>query len=191
MKLLEEIIQEKGKVKSEEIVDVSSFLNAQVDPKVMEALGKDFADFYADYDFDLFVTVETSGIAPSVFAALYANKPLIIIKKSLTEKDDPKFIQQSCFSFTKKNGYHLTVPKHLIEGKRVILLDDFLAKGSVVHNVDKLLTQANASLVATGICISKNFQPGYQMLVNEGHDLYCQAQIESIDVDSGIITFKS
>ncbi|UPU38861.1 hypothetical protein MX850_09785 [Erysipelothrix sp. Poltava] len=68
MKLLEEIIQEKGKVKSEEIVDVSSFLNAQVDPKVMEALGKDFADFYADYDFDLFVTVETSGIAPSVFA---------------------------------------------------------------------------------------------------------------------------
>ncbi|MDE8209624.1 hypothetical protein PT115_09325, partial [Erysipelothrix rhusiopathiae] len=44
---------------------------------------------------------------------------------SQTEKDDPKFIQQSCFSFTKKNGYHLTVPKHLIEGKRVILLDDF------------------------------------------------------------------
>ena len=86
MKLLIDKIEQFGRVKSEQVLDVSAFLNKQVDPQLMEALGKDFADYYKDYDFDAFVTVESSGIAPAVFAALHANKPLIILKK----EDDQK-----------------------------------------------------------------------------------------------------
>ncbi len=190
MKLLEEMIVKKGKVRSKVILDVSTFLNAQVDPKLMEQLGKDFAEYYKDYDFDAFVTVETSGIAPSVFAALYANKPLVIIKKQDKFMDGAIFVQQESYSFTKDHDYYLTVKKEFIENKKLVLLDDFLAQGSVVLNVDRLFKKVNAELVSTGICISKNFQDGYRKLTEQGYDIYIQAEIAKLDEDSKEVIFE-
>lgn len=190
MKKLEEMIKEQGVVRTETILDVSTFLNAQVDAELMSALGKDFSDYYKDYDFDAFVTVETSGIAPSVFASLYSNKPLVILKKQDKELDPEVFVQQPSHSFTKNHDYYLSVKKEFIQGKRLILLDDFLAQGSVVQNVDKLFKKVDARLVSTGICISKNFQKGYQILSDLNYDLYCQAEITKLDIDTKEVIFK-
>lgn len=190
MKLLEDKIKECGFVATSDILDVSKFLNAQVDVELMQAIGKDFAEHYKNHDFDIFVTVESSGIAPSVFASLYADKPLVVIKKDQIEKNDEMYAQQACYSYTKKNAYYLTTRTQLIENKRAILIDDFLAQGSVVKNVELLLESVNATHVATGICISKNYQPGYQKLIESGHDLYCQAQIKSLDPDTNSVEFE-
>lgn len=189
MKLLEDIIIEQASVRTELILDVSKFLNAQVDPKLMEELGRDFAEYYKDYDFDAFVTVETSGIAPSVFAALFANKPLVIIKKQAKKLDAEIFVQQESHSFTKNHNYFLSVKKEFIANKNLVLLDDFLAQGSVVLNVDKLFKKVNAKLVSTGICISKNFQDGYKKLTEQGYDIYIQAQIAKLDVENKEVIF--
>lgn len=189
MKQLKNSIIEQGSVRTKDILDVSKFLNAHVDAELMSALGQDFADYYKDYDFDLFVTVETSGIAPSVFASLYANKPLLIIKKEGRAMDEAIYVQQDCFSFTKDVSYKLTVKKEFLTNKRVILLDDFLAQGSVVKNVEALLDKVDSTLVSTGICITKNFQPGYQALQNEGYDMYAQVELESLDPETGDIKF--
>lgn len=190
MKQLKQSIIEQGSVRTEDILDVSKFLNAHVDAQLMDALGKDFAEYYKDYDFDLFATVETSGIAPSVFASLYANKPLLIIKKEGRNLDDSIYVQQDCFSYTKDVSYKLTAKKEYLSNKKVILLDDFLAQGSVVKNVESLLNKVNSTLVATGICITKNFQPGYQALTQEGYDLYAQVELESLNPETGEIKFS-
>ena len=189
MKLLQDTIREQGGVLSDVILDVSDFINAQVDPVLMDAIGKEFAEYYKEYDFDAFVTVEASGIAPSVFAAMHAKKPLLIIKKSQKELDTHKFAQQPCYSFTKQNHYLLAIKKDLLTGKKLILIDDFLAMGSVVENVDALLKANNAELVATGILVSKNFQDGFKNLVANGHDLHSLAQVESLNAETGEIKF--
>lgn len=190
MKKLVDAINDLGVVRTETILDVSQFLNAQVDAQLMQSLGKDFSEYFAQYDFDAFVTVETSGIAPSVFASLFSNKPLVIIKKQDKVMDEAVFVQQASHSFTKNHNYYLTVKKEFIENKRLILLDDFLAQGSVVLNVDALFKKVDAELVATGICISKNFQDGYKKLTSKGYDLYCQAQIKKLDVESSSVIFE-
>lgn len=190
MKQLKQSIIDQGSVRTEDILDVSKFLNAHVDAKLMDALGKDFAEYYKDYDFDLFATVETSGIAPSVFASLYANKPLLIIKKEGRDLDEAIYVQQDCFSYTKDVSYKLTAKREYLSNKKVILLDDFLAQGSVVKNVESLLNQVNSTLVATGICITKNFQPGYKALTQEGYDLYAQVELESLNPETGEIKFS-
>lgn len=189
MEQLKKSIIEQGSVRTKDILDVSKFLNAHVDAQLMSALGQDFADYYKDYDFDLFATVETSGIAPSVFASLYANKPLLIIKKEGRDMDDAIYVQQDCFSYTKDVSYKLTAKKEFLSGKKVILLDDFLAQGSVVKNVESLLDKVGSTLVSTGICVTKNFQPGYKALTDEGYDLYAQVELESLDPETGIIKF--
>lgn len=190
MKLLEEKIMAEALVRSEDILDVKSFLNESVDANLMNELGKDFAKRFEDYDFDAFITVETSGIAPSVFASFYANKPLIILKKSEDLKNDENVAQEEAFSFTKSKAYYLTVSKESISNGRYILLDDFLARGSVVKNVRKLLEKNNSELVAVGICISKNFQNGYKMLEEEGFDLYAQAQLAKLNPKTKTVEFE-
>lgn len=189
MEQLKKSIIEQGSVRTKDILDVSKFLNAHVDAQLMSALGQDFADYYKDYDFDLFATVETSGIAPSVFASLYANKPLLIIKKEGRGMDEAIYVQQDCFSYTKDVSYKLTAKKEFLSGKKVVLLDDFLAQGSVVKNVESLLDKVGSTLVSTGICVTKNFQPGYKALTDEGYDLYAQVELESLDPETGIIKF--
>ena len=180
MELLKEYILERGFVRTEKILDVSNFLNAQVDAKLMKELGKDFAEHFKDYDFDMFVTVEASGIAPSVFASLYMDKPLVVIKKQSRIMDQDIYVQQESYSYTKDVNYYLSTKSRLIRGKRVILIDDFLAEGSVVRNVDILLEKVDATLVATGICISKNFQPGYNHLKSKGYDVYSQVKLKQL-----------
>lgn len=180
MQLLKDIILERGFVRTDKILDVSNFLNAQVDAKLMQALGQDFADHFKDYDFDMFVTVEASGIAPAVFASLFMDKPLVVIKKQSKIMDPEIYIQQEAYSYTKDVNYYLSTKSRLIKGKRCILIDDFLAKGSVVKNVEILLNAVDATLVATGICISKNFQDGYNYLIDHGYDLYSQVKIKQL-----------
>lgn len=180
MKLLKNAILEKGFVRSEKILDVSNFLNAQVDAELMQALGRDFAEHYKDYDFDMFITVEASGIAPAVFASLYADKPLVVIKKQSKLMNPDIYVQQKAYSYTKDVDYFLSTKSRLIKGKRCILIDDFLAEGSVVKNVEIMLHKVDASLIATGICITKNFQPGYKYLKEHGYDLYSQVLLKEL-----------
>lgn len=188
MDLLKNRIRQEGIVRSESILDVSSFLNMQVDAPLMQAVGQYFADAFKDLDFDCFVTVESSGIAPTVFAGLASGKPVVVIKKDHREKQHP-FAQQSCYSYTKKQDYYLTVDTQYIANKRCILIDDFLASGSVVKNVEVLLNKANATLVHTGIVISKDFQEGMKHLEEKGYPIISLARIKKMDPQDGSIEF--
>lgn len=188
MKSLKNVIKEKGVVKTSEILDVSHFLNGVVDASLMSDIGKDFADHFNELDFDIFLTVESSGIAPSVFASLYANKPLVVIKKYPNLLDE-SYIQQASFSFTKKQDYYLTSKKSIIENRRVVLIDDFLAAGSVVENVNLLLKNAGSKLVGVGICITKGFQNGYRLINDKGYNLYSQVVIKSMDPENNQVEY--
>lgn len=189
MKVLKEAIRKHGVVRSASILDVSSFLNGMVDPSLMKSIGEDFSKHFSYLDFDAYITVESSGIAPAVFAALDANKPLVIIKKSTELLKDP-YVQQPCHSYTKGNDYFLSVKRHFVENKRFVLIDDFLATGAVVENVEMLLNSQESTLVGIGICVSKGFQNGYQLLESKGYNLYSQVIIESMNSELNEVVYK-
>ncbi|EAC8306731.1 xanthine phosphoribosyltransferase, partial [Listeria monocytogenes] len=48
MKLLEEFIQEKGTVLPGNVLKVDAFLNHQIDPVLMQAMGNEFAKRFQD-----------------------------------------------------------------------------------------------------------------------------------------------
>ena len=63
---------------------VDSFLNHQVDPQLMRAVGEEFARRFADSGVTRVVTIESSGIAPAVMTALQMGVPMVILKKSVS-----------------------------------------------------------------------------------------------------------
>lgn len=165
MKLLEERIKQDGRVIGTEVLKADNFLNHQVDPALMKAMGDEFARLFADAKVDKVLTVESSGIAPAVFTALALNVPMVFArkKKSLILSED--HYTADVYSFTKQETNHVIVDKHFIQpGERLLLIDDFLANGQAVEGMMQIAKAAGAEVVGVGIVIEKTFQKGRALL---------------------------
>ena len=82
MRLLKEKIVREGKVLSENVLKVDTFLNHQIDPLLMQAIGEEFANRYKDAGITKILTIESSGIAPSMFAGITSRRSSCFCKKT-------------------------------------------------------------------------------------------------------------
>ena len=188
MELLKQKILSDGRALNEHVLLVDSFLNHQVDVKLMNEVGKEFARRFADAGITRVVTIESSGIAPAVMAAMAMDLPMVIMKKSVSSILKDGIIQREVFSFTKNAPYLLTLKRHFVaEGDRVLLIDDFLANGEAAFGGIALLEQAGASIAGVGAVIAKAFQPGIDRLRAAGYRVEALAPVKRMG--NGFIEF--
>ena len=179
MELLKQKILDCGRALDEHVLLVDSFLNHQVDVKLMQEVGKEFARRFADAGITRIVTIESSGIAPAAMAALEMDLPLVILKKSKSSILKDGILQTEVFSFTKNAPYMLTLkPQFVHPGDRVLLIDDFLANGEAALGASSLLERAGAQVAGIGIVIAKTFQPGLKKLQEAGYRVEILAPVK-------------
>ncbi|HTG71033.1 MAG TPA: xanthine phosphoribosyltransferase [Candidatus Udaeobacter sp.] len=190
MKQLEQKILEVGIVLNENVLKVDSFLNHQVDPQLMLSIGQTFASLFEAEGITKVLTLESSGIAPAVMAALQMNVPLLFARKrkSLTLKDD--LYTEKVFSFTKQEESEITVSRKFLSAEdRVLIIDDFLANGDAAIGLARIVEQAGAQVAGIGIVIEKAFQPGRKKLNEYGYRVHALARIASLE--NGKVTFAA
>jgi xanthine phosphoribosyltransferase len=188
MRLLEEKIKSDGQVISESVLKVDSFLNHQIDPKLMLEIGKEFAKVFAGEGITKIVTIESSGIAPAVMAGLYMDVPVVFARKrkSLTLVDN--LLTASVYSFTKSETNEISISKKYVnESDRILIIDDFLANGEAALGLVEVTQQSGAQVVGIGIVIEKSFQQGAQKLKDLGLRVESLARIASLS--NGEVTF--
>lgn len=182
VKLLEEAIQEKGTVLPGNVLKVDAFLNHQIDPALMQKLGKEFAEHFAQEGITKIVTIESSGIAPAVFAGLALSVPVVFArkKKSVTLKDN--LYSASVYSYTKQETSDISISKSFLTSEDTILIiDDFLANGQAALGLLEIAREANAAVAGIGIVIEKSFQQGRKLLQETGVEVYSLARIASLE----------
>ena len=188
MKLLEDRIKAEGRALSESVLKVDVFLNHQVDPDLMQEVGKDFFDHFKDFGITRVLTIESSGIAPAVYAAQALNVPLVILKIKTFKIFNGEVYPTTITSFTKGTSYELTLSKDYIHADdRVLIIDDFLANGEAAIGASRLVDMAGATVAGIGILIEKSFQNGRNRLLDRGYHVYSQARIARLG--KGIIEF--
>ena len=185
MDLLKEKIKNDGIVISENVLKVDNFLNHQVDTKLTDSIGEEFADYFKSKNITKVVTIESSGIAPAYAAALKLEVPLVIFKKqSSAILDTDTTIQTPVHSFTKNTDYILMASKkYLSENDNVLIIDDFLANGQAAMGAYRILKEAGSSVAGVGIVIEKSFQDGRKKLEDLGLDVYSLARVSKISSD--------
>lgn len=189
MELLKQKILSEGRALSEHVLLVDSFLNHQVDVKLMHAVGQEFARLFKDDGITRIATIESSGIAPAAMTALAMDLPMVILKKSVSSILKDGILQTEVFSFTKNAPYQLTLKGHFVKpGDRVLLIDDFLANGEAAFGGIRLLEQAGASVAGIGIVIAKAFQPGLGRLHEAGYHVEALAPVKRMG--EGFIEFE-
>lgn len=188
MKILEDMILERGIAVNEDILKVDSFVNHQVDPKLMKNIGDEFAEHFKGQGITKVATIESSGIAPALMTALALNVPMLILKKQPSKILNQDLYQTVVTSYTKGTSYELTLSKNFIsENDHVLIIDDFLANGEAATGAIRLIRKAHATIAGVGILIEKSFQPGYEKLTEQGIDVYSLARIAKLG--EGVIEF--
>ena len=178
---LEQKILSEGIVLSDEVLKVDAFLNHQIDPVMMQLIGKEFAARFKDAGITKIITIEASGIAPAIMAGLELGVPVIFARKyqSLTLKDD--LYRSKVFSFTKQTESTIAISnKHISSADKALVIDDFLANGQAALGLIDLIHQAKAEVVGVGIVIEKSFQPGRDILLEKGYRVESLARVKSL-----------
>ena len=189
MRLLEERILKDGNVKAGNILKVDSFLNHQMDTILYREIGKEFYRLFADCGVTKILTIEASGIGIACVTAQFFDCPALFAKKSKTKNIDGEIFTSEVESYTHGGSYQIMVAKKFLSPEdRVLVVDDFLAKGNALRGLMDVVTQAGATLAGCGIVIEKGFQEGGQMLREKGVRLESLAIIDNMD--GGHITFR-
>ena len=160
MQLLEERIRRDGKIREGGVLKVDSFLNHQMDVALFGEIGREFARLFEGQNVTKILTIEASGIGIACIAAQYFNVPVIFAKKNKTKNIAGDVYTSKVESFTHGKVYDIIVSKEFLHSEdRVLLIDDFLANGSALQGLIKLVEAAGATVVGAGICVEKAFQP--------------------------------
>ncbi len=189
MKLLEERIIKDGHTVENHIIKVDTFLNHQVDTKLLLEMAKDAKEHFKDCQINKILTIEASGISiASIFAYVF-DVPFVFAKKSKSLNLDKDKYTTMVKSYTYQTEYPIAVAKKfLTKDDKVLIVDDFLAQGNAAYGLIDLCNQAGAEIAGITIAIEKGFQEGGKNLRAENYNLYSQAIIDK--VEDGKIFFR-
>lgn len=188
MKILKERILKDGMALNETVLKVDSFLNHGVDSHLMYEIGTEFKNYFENRRITKIFTIESSGIAPTVMTAMQMNLPMVTLKKQASKILNGDVYQTTVHSFTKAMDYELTLSKNYIsEDDHILIIDDFLANGEAALGAIRLVEEAGAKVAGIGIVIEKSFQPGRQLLIEKGYDVYSLARVSKLG--AGVIEF--
>lgn len=190
MDKLKKKIIECGEVLSGDVLKVGSFLNQQIDTKLLFEMGKEIADKFAADNVTKILTIEASGIALAVATAFYLNVPVVFAKKHQSSNVTGNIYSAEVKSFTQGKTYTVVVSSDYIScNDKVLIVDDFLALGQAVNGMTELVSKAHAQLAGCGISIEKGFSGGGDCLRDKGIKVYSLAIIDSME--SGKIIFRA
>ena len=191
MNFLEERILKDGLVKEGNVLKVDSFLNHQMDPMLLDEIGKEFHRRFADKKITKILTIEASGIAIAYAVARCFGVPMVFAKKAKSINIDGDMYIAEVESFTHKNKNQVIVSKKFLnEDDHILIIDDFLANGCALQGLISISDAAKATVEGIGIVIEKGFQYGGRNIRNLGYHLESIAIVESMDHHTQTVQFR-
>ena len=191
MKLLEDRILKDGHIGADNVLKVDSFLNHQIDVSFVCELGKEFYRLFKDENITKILTIEASGIGIACLAAQYFGVPVVFAKKTKTINIYSDTYNATVHSYTHKKDCDIVVSKEFLSKEdNVLIIDDFLAKGSALTALLMLIEKAGAKTAGAGIVIEKAYQGGGNLVRDMGIRVESLAKIKSISKKDGIVFCK-
>lgn len=188
MEQLKERIQTEGKNLGRGILKIDSFLNHQVDPALLEAVGAAIAAEFAYTKPTRILTAEVSGIIPAVMAGkALGNLPVVYARKHKPiTMQEPVYVDAAP-SHTKGGEVLLMVsPEFLSSGDRVLIVDDFLASGKTIDALARIVKNSGAMLLGIAAVVEKDFEGGRELLAHWQVPIFATAVITAMNDDGTI-----
>lgn len=185
IRALEQRILTEGQILPGEVLKVGSFLNQQIDTKLLKDMGEEIAGLFSCNNVTKVLTIESSGIALAYSAAVALGVPMVFAKKHKSSNLAGNILTSKVFSYTHQQTYDIMVSGDYINSDDTILIvDDFLAMGNALNGLIDIVDQGGARLAGCAIAIEKGFQGGGDALRAKGIRVESLAIIEKMTDDS-------
>ena len=182
MQELKDRICKEGRVLPGNIIKVDGFLNHRVDTALMNDIAEEFTKYFDVRNITVVLTAEASGIALATVCAQKYGVPMVFAKKAKSDNIEGGLYQSEIFSYTYKKKVTLIVAQEWLKSTdRVLIIDDFMAKGYAMHGLIDIVNKAGAELVGIGVAVEKGFQHGGDSLREEGYNIHSLAIIDEAD----------
>lgn len=192
LNFLEHRILEDGSVQEGDILKVDSFLNHQLDIDLLDQIGATFWHHFREKGVTKIITIEASGIAVACMAARYFHVPVVFAKKTMSANIGGSVYTATVHSYTHNVDSQVIMSKKFLnQDDKVLIIDDFLAKGAALEGLSALVQDSGAELVGAGIVIEKGFQDGGQRIREKGIRVESLAIVERMDDTTGEIVFRN
>ena len=191
MNFLEERILKDGILEAGNVLKVDSFLNHQMDVKLLDKIGEEFYKRFSGTPITKVLTIETSGVAIAYAVARCFDVPMVFAKKSKSINIEGDVYTAEVESFTHKKKNTVVVSKKFLNpDDNILIIDDFLANGCALQGLISITETAGAKVAGIGIAIEKGFQHGGTMIRNFGYRLESIAIVDGMDEETKTINFR-
>lgn len=190
MKELEERIIKDGVILPGDILKVGSFLNQQMDSRLLKDMAKETLKYFPKGSITKVLTIEASGIAFATALAFEYDVPFVFAKKSVTSNVTGYLLTAKVESYTHGKVNTISVPESYINSDDLVLIaDDFLANGNALRGLIEIVEAKGATVVGCVCEIEKVYQNGGNKLRASGYKVISLAGITEM-TDDGKIKFN-
>ncbi len=148
-----------------------AIVNILGDTELVQAVAAELANRLKDKNGDVIITAEAKSIPLLYALAVEMKKPWIVLRKSYKPYMGDA-LQAETMSITTGEEQTLFLDekdRQLINGKRVILVDDVISTGSTLQSMQLLAKRAGGTIVAQAAIFTEGDRAKWQDIIALGH----------------------
>jgi adenine phosphoribosyltransferase len=148
-----------------------AILNILGDTELVEACAKELGEKLEKVDYDVLVTAEAKSIPLAHALSVCTHKPYVILRKSYKPYMG-NALQAETLSITTGQPQTLYLDekdRELMNGKRVVIVDDVISTGSTLQGMRLLLQKAGAEITAEAAIFTEGERAKWSNIVCLGH----------------------
>lgn len=148
-----------------------AILNILGDTELVQACGQALGEKLASVDYDVLVTAEAKSIPLAHALSVFTGKPYVILRKAYKPYMG-NALQAETLSITTGQPQTLYLDekdREMMQGKRVIVVDDVISTGSTLQGMRMLLQKAGAEVAGEAAIFTEGERARWQDIISLGH----------------------
>lgn len=153
-----------------------AILNILGDTELVQACSKALAEKLTGTDYDVLLTAEAKSIPLAHALSVETNKPYVVLRKSYKPYMGDA-IKTETLSITTGEPQYLFLDEKdraLMQGKKVVIVDDVISTGSTLQGMRLLVQKAGAEVVAEAAVFTEGERAKWTNVISLGHlPIFC------------------
>ncbi len=148
-----------------------AILNILGDTELVQACAKELAQKLKNTEYDVLVTAEAKSIPLAYALSVETKKPYVILRKTYKPYMGDA-LKAETLSITTGQPQMLILDekdRELIQGKKVVVLDDVISTGSTLQGMRMILEKSGASVAREAAILTEGDRAQWMHIISLGH----------------------
>ena len=148
-----------------------AILNILGDTELVQASARELGNKLKESEYDIIVTAEAKSIPLAHALSVETKKPYVILRKTYKPYMGDA-LKAETLSITTGQPQVLILDekdRQLVQGKKVVILDDVISTGSTLQGMRMILGKAVATVVAEAAILTEGDRAEWMHIVSLGH----------------------